>query len=125
MVDSAGALDWALEKIDIPRDGDGPVFEEPWQAQAFAITVKLNELGQFSWSEWAEIFGAEIESATKAGKGRGNEGYYLCWLAALEKIVAKKNLLTPDQLAIRKEEWRHASEHTDHGKPILLPDNNH
>ena len=125
MTSDEGELDWTLEKIDIPRDDDGPVFEEPWQAQAFAMTVKLNELGQFSWSEWAEIFSAEIEAATKAGKRQGNEGYYLCWLAALEKIVAKKDLLTFEQLAVRKEEWRHASEHTEHGKPILLPENHH
>jgi nitrile hydratase accessory protein len=124
MTNISRELDWTLEKIDIPSDAEGPVFEEPWQAQAFAMTVKLNEQGQFSWSEWAEIFGAEIEAATLAGEGRGNEGYYLCWLAALEKVVARKNLLTTEQLAERKEEWRHASEHTEHGKPILL-DKNH
>ena len=124
MTNSRGELDWTLEKIDIPRDAEGPVFEEPWQAQAFAMTVKLNEQGRFTWSEWAEIFGAEIEAATLAGEGRGNEGYYLCWLAALEKIVARKDLLTTEQLAERKEEWRQASEQTEHGKPILL-DKNH
>lgn len=123
MNNSGSGMDWSLEKIDIPRDADGPVFEEPWQAQAFALTVKLNEQGQFSWSEWTEIFGAEIEAATSAGEGHGNEGYYLCWLAALEKIVARKNLLTPEQLAVRKEEWRHANEHTEYGKPILLEKN--
>ncbi|MCR9212936.1 MAG: nitrile hydratase accessory protein [Proteobacteria bacterium] len=114
------ALDPTLESIDIPRDEEGPVFEEPWQAQAFALTVKLNEAGQFTWSEWAEIFGAEIATATSKGEGCGNNAYYLCWLAALEKIVSHKNLLTVEQLAGRKEEWRYASEHTEHGQPIEL-----
>ena len=113
-------LDPALQSINIPQDQDGPVFEEPWQAQAFAITVKLNEAGQFSWSEWADVFGAEIAADTAAGQGIGNTAYYLCWLSALEKIVARKNLLTPEQLSIRKEEWRTASEHTPHGQPIEI-----
>ncbi|MEX1036236.1 MAG: nitrile hydratase accessory protein [Sneathiella sp.] len=113
-------LDPALVKIDIPRDGGGPVFEEPWQAQAFAMTIKLHEAGLFSWSEWAEIFGAEIAADTAAGDGVGNTAYYLCWLAALEKIVSHKNLLTQEQLALRKAEWRAAADHTPHGQPIVL-----
>ena len=35
----------------IPRDEDGPVFDTPWQAQAFAMTVKLHEAGVFEWNE--------------------------------------------------------------------------
>jgi len=113
-------LDPVLQAIDIPRDDEGPVFDEPWQAQAFAMTVKLHEAGQFSWSEWADIFGAEIAADTKAGGGSGNTAYYLCWLSALERIVAQKNLLTADQLASRKAEWRDAAEHTPHGLPIEI-----
>lgn len=113
-------LDPVLRAIDIPRDGEGPVFEEPWQAQAFAMTVKLNEAGLFSWSEWAELFGAEIAADTASGRGSGNTAYYLCWLAALEKIVAQKRVTTPEELATRKEEWREASEHTPHGQPIEI-----
>jgi nitrile hydratase accessory protein len=112
--------DQALEAVAIPRDDKGPVFDEPWQAQAFAMTVKLNENGQFTWSEWAEIFGQEITMATENGQGVGNEAYYLCWLAALEKIVGQKELLTEEQLRFRKEEWRQASAHTEHGQPIEL-----
>ncbi|WP_340148792.1 nitrile hydratase accessory protein [uncultured Sneathiella sp.] len=113
-------LDPELAKINIPRDEEGPVFEEPWQAQAFALTVKLHEAKQFTWSEWAEIFGAEIAADTSAGNGVGNTTYYLCWLAALEKIVAQKELLTPDQLKRRKAEWQDAADHTPHGQPITL-----
>lgn len=113
-------LDPTLIEMAIPRNEDGPVFDAPWQAQAFALAVKLSEAGYFTWPEWAEIFGAEIARATKQGKGCGNEDYYLCWLAALETIVATKNILSPDQLAARKEQWRHANEHTDFGSPIHL-----
>lgn len=113
-------LDPAMQEMDIPRNEEGPVFDEPWQAQAFALTVKLSEAGHFTWSEWADMFGAEIAEATKNGKGCGNENYYLCWLAALEKIVSAKNIVTRDQLLDRKEKWRHANEHTDFGEPIIL-----
>ncbi len=113
-------LDPVLETMEIPRNDEGPVFDEPWQAQAFALTVSLNEKGAFTWSEWADIFGAEIAVASKEGRGCGNENYYLCWLAALEKIVGTKDILSEDQLLTRKEEWRHANEHTEHGKPIEL-----
>ncbi len=113
-------LEPALEEMNIPRNEEGPVFDEPWQAQAFALTVKLSEAGHFTWGEWADIFGAEIAKATKKGNGCGNENYYLCWLAALEKIVSVKNILTSDQLVERKEKWRHANEHTDFGAPIVL-----
>lgn len=113
-------MDQALVDLPIPKDEEGPIFEEPWQAQAFAMTVKLNEAGHFTWSEWAEMFGAEIATATKDGRGCGNEDYYLCWLAALEKLLSEKEIVSSDQQASRKEEWRHANDHTEFGQPIKL-----
>ena len=43
----------------LPRDEEGPVFTEPWQAQAFALAVKLSEQGHFTWKEWATALAAE------------------------------------------------------------------
>jgi hypothetical protein len=37
----------------LPRDTGGPVFAEPWEAQAFALAVRLSEQGHFTWKEWA------------------------------------------------------------------------
>lgn len=113
-------FDQALDEMAIPRNEEGPVFDEPWQAQAFALAVKLNEAGHFSWAEWADIFGAEIALASKDGRGCGNENYYLCWVTALEKIVAKNNIVSTEQLILRKNEWQHANEHTEFGKSIEL-----
>ena len=48
---SAAALVETLP--DLPRDADGPVFREPWEAQAFAMAVSLHERGLFTWPEWA------------------------------------------------------------------------
>src|SRR6267378_4358068 len=37
----------------LPRDEGEPVFAEPWQAQAFALAVRLSAQGHFTWKEWA------------------------------------------------------------------------
>ena len=72
----------------IPRDRDEPVFREPWEARAFAMAVALNERGLFTWSEWAQVLGAEIAAA---GPDDATP-YYQHWLTALEKISAQKGL---------------------------------
>ncbi len=76
----------------IPRDADGPVFREPWEAQAFAMTLALHERGLFTWSEWAAALAAEIKRAQAAGDPDTGETYYQHWLAALEKLVAEKGV---------------------------------
>ena len=102
------------------RDADGPVFREPWEAQAFAMTVRLHEAGCFSWPGWAETIGAEFAAAKDRGEADTGEEYYRYWLAALEKIVATKGVLTTDQLLMRKNAWARAAERSPHGEPILL-----
>ena len=52
---------------DIPRDADGPVFREPWEAHAFAMALALHERGLFSWPEWAATLAVEIRRAQAAG----------------------------------------------------------
>ena len=37
----------------LPREDGEPVFAEPWQAQAFALAVRLSADGHFTWKEWA------------------------------------------------------------------------
>ncbi len=97
--------------------GDEPVFAEPWQAQAFAMTVKLNEQGLFTWTEWAEVFGAEIAAA---GPDDAAEKYYCHWLAALEKIVEAKGAMSRTERLERKDAWERAANATPHGQPIEL-----
>ena len=99
----------------LPKDDEGPVFKEPWEAQAFAMTLKLHEAGHFTWSEWAQKLGAEIAAAQQRGDPDTGESYYLHWLAALEKLVAEKGLLTREALATRKDVWERAAQATPHG----------
>ncbi len=104
-----------------PRDEDGPVFAEPWQAQAFALAVKLHETGHFTWKEWSEALGAEIAAAEGRGAEDDGSRYYDHWLAALERLMAAKRLLEPAALRSRKEAWAQAYRTTPHGKPVELP----
>jgi nitrile hydratase accessory protein len=105
---------------DLPRDAAGPVFREPWEAQAFAMAVALHERGTFSWSEWAAALAAEIKAAQAAGDPDTGETYYRHWLAALERLVAAKALASTAELATRRDQWDRAARATPHGQPIEL-----
>ena len=104
----------------LPRDDAGPVFRAPWEAQAFAMAVKLHEAGCFAWSEWAERLSAEIAAAGERGEPDLGDRYYEHWLRALERLVAEKGIVSPEELDGRKAEWAHAAAHTPHGQPITL-----
>ena len=108
----------ALPKL--PRDAGGPVFAEPWQAQAFALAVKLSEQGHFTWKEWAAALAAELKAVADRGEPDDGSRYYHHWLTALERLVISKRLSEPDALLARKEAWADAYRHTPHGKPVEL-----
>jgi nitrile hydratase accessory protein len=104
----------------LPREKDGPVFAEPWEAQAFALAVKLSEQGHFTWKEWTETLGEELQSASNHGEPDGGSHYYEHWLAALERLVTAKGLIDRAALNLRKEAWADAYRHTPHGQPVEL-----
>lgn len=120
MIDQAEASRATQEVPSIPRDADGPVFREPWEAEAFAITLALHERGVFTWGEWAVTLGAEIKRAQAAGDPDTGETYYLHWLAALERLVAEKGVTTTATLHRYRNAWDRACDRTPHGKPIEL-----
>jgi nitrile hydratase accessory protein len=104
----------------LPKDKGEPIFAEPWEAQAFAMAVKLSELGCFTWKEWAAALAAELRSAADRGEPDDGSQYYRHWLTALERLVAAKGLVTPAALADCKEAWAEAYRRTPHGKPVKL-----
>jgi nitrile hydratase accessory protein len=111
------------DEVSIPRNAEGPVFREPWEAQAFALALSLHERGVFSWNEWAAVLGDEIKKAQAAGDPDTGETYYRHWLAALERIVAAKGLADPQTLARTRDAWARACERTPHGISIALQAN--
>ena len=104
----------------LPRDEGGPVFAEPWQAQAFALAVKLSEQGCFTWKEWAAALADELNVAARRGEPDDGSRYYEHWLAALESLVTAKGLADPTKLRTRKEAWAAAYRNTPHGQPVEL-----
>ncbi len=108
---------------DIPSNQQDPTFNEPWEAQAFAITVAMHRRGAFSWNEWAETLGEQIRLAQAHGDPDLGATYYLHWLAALEKLVLKKGIADQGTLSLYQEAWHRAADRTPHGEPIeLLPE---
>lgn len=108
------------DSVQLPRDEDGPVFDRPWQAQAFALTVELHKSGLFTWPEWVEVFSTEIKASPVLPDESVNDAYYRQWMCALEKMVASHKLVEVTDLHVRTQEWRQAYLNTPHGQPILL-----
>tara|TARA_R110002110_G_scaffold392266_1_gene605775 strand:- start:228 stop:605 length:378 start_codon:yes stop_codon:yes gene_type:complete len=111
----------ALEALpDLPRDAEGPVFREPWEASAFAITLELHAAGHFTWDEWATALSQQIRTAQAAGDPDLGNTYYRHWLAALESLVTTRALATPEALDLRAQDWVRAYRSTPHGQPVEL-----
>jgi nitrile hydratase accessory protein len=104
----------------LPRDEEGPVFSEPWQAEAFALAVQLSAQRHFTWKEWASTLAEELKSAARRGEPDDGSRYYHCWLAALERLVVTKQLSDLVTLRTSKEAWAEAYRHTPHGEPVEL-----
>jgi nitrile hydratase accessory protein len=100
----------------MPRDAEGPVFAEPWQAQAFAMAVHLNAAGAFTWAEWAETLSHELAGDPTDDGSR----YYQHWVAALEALATERGLAASSEMASRKAAWADAYRRTPHGMPVEL-----
>ena len=91
---------------------DAP-FDEPWQAQLFALTVALNEAGHFTWPEWAAVFGPRVQSVEA-------EAYWQVWSEALVFILEDRGIADGEEVMALTELWHAAARATPHGQPIEL-----
>ena len=105
---------------ELPRNDDGPVFGEPWQAAAFALAVSLSQRGHFSWKEWAAALAEELKMSAARGEPDDGSHYYHCWLATLERLIVAKGISRSEELHSCKEAWADAYRRTPHGKPVEL-----
>ena len=122
-VDPAAARRATEAVPGIPRDAQGPVFREPWEAQAFSMALALHQRGLFTWPEWAATLADEIRRAQAAGDPDTGETYYRHWLAALERLVAEKGIASLETQTRYRDAWDRAADRTPHGTPIeLSPD---
>jgi nitrile hydratase accessory protein len=107
----------------LPRDEAGPIFKEPWEAQAFAMTLALYRRGLFTWPQWAAALADEIKRAQAAGDPDTGDTYYAHWLAALERLVTERGISDSAALKRYRDAWDRAADRTPHGTPIeLRPD---
>lgn len=120
MLDPRAAQEATRAVPGIPRDEDGPVFREPWEAQAFALALALHARGLFTWSEWTATLADQIKRAQAAGDPDTGETYYRHWLATLERLVAAKGVASSETLHRYRDAWDRACDRTPHGAPIEL-----
>jgi nitrile hydratase accessory protein len=116
----SGDLARFAELPHLPKDVEGPVFAEPWQAQAFALTVGLHNAGRFSWAEWTTALAIELRVAAVRGEPDDGSHYYEHWLSALEHLVTTKGLTEAASLDNRRKAWAQAYRATPHGRPVEL-----
>jgi nitrile hydratase accessory protein len=97
-----------------------PVFEAPWHAQLFALTVHLNEAGHFVWTDWAEQFSATLKRHGMSKELNGGEDYFTAWLETLEALLAEIKMADPAAVEQMRAAWEQAYLTTEHGKPVTL-----
>ena len=99
---------------------DQPIFAEPWEAQAFALTITLHQKGVFTWQEWADALSATIAKDKAAGGNNDGSNYYELWLGTLEMITEHKGIIDAKELYEIKTAWRDAYLATPHGHAVTL-----
>jgi nitrile hydratase accessory protein len=95
----------AIAACGLP-ESTGAAFEEPWQAQLFAMTLALHEGEHFEWSEWVAYLSRSIRDAQAGGDSDLGDTYWQHWLDALERLLHDKGLAGPLELAARRESIR-------------------
>lgn len=103
-----------------PRMDDGPLFEQPWQADVLAMADGLRDRGLFTAGEWASALGAALRQAADHGAPDTAETYYCSALAALEALLSRHAPEVAIAMPQRVSAWRRAYLNTPHGQPIVL-----
>jgi nitrile hydratase accessory protein len=111
-----------IETIDrdrataLPRSNGELVFEAPWHSRAFGLVVALHERGALDFEE----FRADLIAEVRAWQGAYDHtdprwAYYERWQAALERVLARRGLLSTTELDARAatlaHDWSHTHDH--------------
>lgn len=105
-----------VEKLPVELADPKP-FREPWEAQAFALVIRLNAQGVFSWTEWAASLSRQLHQPDTAADG---SDYYACWVRALEMLLEERAITADVEIGDLQRAWERAAQATPHGSPILL-----
>lgn len=100
---------------------DGPShFDDPWQAQLFALTVALSDAGHFSWPDWTVAFGATLKRHGASRELDGGADYFNAWLETLEGLLNRTGMAASADVSGVKAAWEEAYLTTPHGQPVRL-----
>lgn len=97
-----------------------PVFEAPWHAQLFALTVHLNETGRLEWGNWAARFGATLKRHGVSKELNGGDDYFNAWLETFEALLAETGDADAALVNRTRDAWEQAYLTTAHGDPVTL-----
>ena len=97
-----------------------PVFQEPWHAQIFAITVHLHQSEMFGWPDWASRFSETLKVHGLSKELNGGDDYFHAWLVTLENLLSDQELASDPEIGRLVTAWREAYLATPHGQPVKL-----
>lgn len=95
-------------------------FDEPWQAELFALTVALSEAGAFGWPDWTRAFGATLKRHGAVKSLDGGADYWAAWLETLEGLLDAAGTASEAETHAMRHRWEAAYLATPHGKPVRL-----
>lgn len=99
---------------------EAPAFSEPWQAQAFALAVALQDAGVIDRAQWTKAFSEAIAAAEASGGVIDAERYHRLWVETLEALSVAQAGLSPRRIGETQEAWAQAYRRTPHGQPVEL-----
>lgn len=99
-------------------DLDSLVFESPWSARVFGITLAVAESGLFTLGEFQQALIESIGTQEKIKPIDSDEVYYSRWIEALVSLLRSKQALSDQALLAIETRIRaalqHQHDHDDH-----------
>jgi len=86
----------------LPRKNGELVFQSPWEGRVFGLAVAMSDRQAYAWDDFRDHLIAEIASAEARGAA---SDYYERWLAAFEKLLLDRGLLSQEELDTRTTEY--------------------
>ena len=99
-----------------PRANGELVFDEPWESRAFGVAVALHDAGVVDFEAFrARLIGEIGEWEGSHAPEHEDYRYYERWLTALERTLAERGWLQPEDVEARaaaiRGERRHDHDH--------------
>lgn len=112
MADPSGKADSSLDELLLDAGLEPPMangeiaFDAPWQGRVFGMARALAEQGHYTWDEFRVHLIARIGEWDRSAASESGEEYFYYdhFLAALQALLAEKNMVTPGQVDNRFSE---------------------